>query len=146
MKTENFQPGVKWIFWPFSKIFFLFSFCKNTDILISYNWKKISEKWYYKLKAGEKENSCAYRFFISRCCKYGLLALLQLPKTLRRNWEIKGKTEIYSLYFLFPSLTPSIFVQKLEILNVNLTSQISYLQNVHCNKFKHAWLDKALIA
>ena len=27
----------------------MFSIYKNTDILISYNWHKISDKWYYKL-------------------------------------------------------------------------------------------------
>ena len=49
-------------------------------------------------------------------------------------------------YFLFPGLTPNFFVQELDILNVNLTSQISYLQNVHCTKFKYTWLGKTLIA
>ena len=48
-KTENFHPKVKWIFWPFCMIFYMFSFYKNTDILISYNWQKMSDKWYYKL-------------------------------------------------------------------------------------------------
>ena len=51
----------------------------------------------------------------------------------------------YIPYFLFPSLTPNLFVQEFDILNVNLTSRISYSQNVHCNKFKHTCLDKILI-
>ena len=52
----------------------------------------------------------------------------------------------YINYFLFSSLALSLFVQELDSLKVNLTSHISYLQNVHCNKFKHKWLDKTLIA
>ena len=28
LKTENFHPGVKWIFWPFCMIFQMFSFSK----------------------------------------------------------------------------------------------------------------------
>ena len=53
----------------------ILGFYKNTDLLVSYNWQKVSDQWYYKWRAGEKEKSCAYRFIISRCCKYGLLAL-----------------------------------------------------------------------
>ena len=30
-----------------------------------------------------------------------LLELLQLHLTLRENWKIKGKSEIYSLLFIF---------------------------------------------
>ena len=52
------------------------------------------------------------------------LALLQLYGTLRGNLEIKGKTEIYLLPFI-SKLTLNDFVQELDILNVNLTSQIS---------------------
>ena len=100
MKTENVHRGVKWIFWPFCMIFYMFSFYKNADVLISYNWQKLSDKCCYMLWAGEKENSCVYRFFISRCCKYGLLAPLQLQIALRGNWKTKGNTEIYSLLFI----------------------------------------------
>ena len=37
LKTESFHPAVKWMFWPFCIIFQMFSFYKNTDILLSYN-------------------------------------------------------------------------------------------------------------
>ena len=47
LKTEKFHPGVKWIFWSFCMIFYVFSFYENTDILISFNWQKISDKEYY---------------------------------------------------------------------------------------------------
>ena len=91
LKTENFHPGVKWIFWPFCMIFYMFSFYKNTDILITDKRSVIS----YKLE--KKENSCAYRFYISHCCKYCLLALYSCIKYEGGNWKIKGNTEIYSL-------------------------------------------------
>ena len=52
------------------------------------------------LWAGEKENSCVYRFFISRCYKYGLLAPLQLQIALMGNWKTEGNSEIYSLLFI----------------------------------------------
>ena len=54
-----------------------------------------------------------------------LLGLLQLYGTLRENWKIKGKTEIYALPF--PSLTPKVFFQELDISNVNFISQISFI-------------------
>ena len=38
LKSENFDPRVKWIFWSFCMIFWMFSFYENTDILTSYNW------------------------------------------------------------------------------------------------------------
>ena len=122
----------------------ILGFYKNTDLLVSYNCQKISDQWYYKWRAREKEKSCAYRFIISRCCKYGLLALLQLYGTLRGNWNIKGNTEIYSL-LLISKLNSQSFCSTISHL-VSLTSQISYLQNVHCNKFTHTWLDKTQIA
>ena len=50
-----------------------------------------------KLYVGRKENSCAYRFYISHCCKYCLLALYSCIKYEGGNWKIKGNTEIYSL-------------------------------------------------
>ena len=52
-----------------------------------------------------------------------LLALLQLYGANRENWKIKKKLK-YIYYLLFPSLTPSVFVQELDMLKVNLTSQI----------------------
>ena len=36
-KLKISTPGVKWTFWPFCMIFQMFSFYKNTDILLSYN-------------------------------------------------------------------------------------------------------------
>ena len=42
-------------------------------------------------------------------------------------WNIKGKLKEklkYIYYLLFPSLTPKVFVSELEIVNVNVTSQI----------------------
>ena len=53
-----------------------------------------------------------------------LLALLQLYETLRENGKLKEKLK-YIHYLLFPSLTPNVLVEELDILNVNLTSQIS---------------------
>ena len=43
-------------------------------------------------------------------------------------WNINGKLKEklkYILYFLFPSLTPNVFVPQLDIVNVNVASQIS---------------------
>ena len=37
-------------------------------------------------------------------------------------WNIKEKLK-YVLYLLFPSLTSSVFVPELDIMNVNVTSQ-----------------------
>ena len=37
LKTKSFHPAVKWMFWPFCMIFEMFSFYKNTDILLNYN-------------------------------------------------------------------------------------------------------------
>ena len=55
-------------------------------------------------------------------------------------WNIKQKLKEklkYIHYLLFPSLTPNVFVPKIDILNVNVSSHISlYLSNVHCNNFK----------
>ena len=78
-----------------------------------------------------KENSCVYRFVISRCCKYGSKRFYSCIEHEGEIGKIK-ETLKYIHYFLFPSLTPSLFVQELNILSVNLT--------------KHAWLDKTLIA
>ena len=43
-------------------------------------------------------------------------------------WNIKGKLKEklkYVPYLLFPSLTPNVFVAELDIISVNVTSQIS---------------------
>ena len=43
-------------------------------------------------------------------------------------WNIKGKLmekPKYICYLLVPSLTPNVFVPELDIVNVNVTSQIS---------------------
>ena len=98
LRTENFHPGVKWIFWTFCMIFYMFSIYKNKYILISYNWQKISGKWYYKLE--KKKIALLIDFVISRCCKYGLLALLQLHRTLRGNRKIKWNTE-WNIFITF---------------------------------------------
>ena len=65
-----------------------------------------------------------------------LLAPLQLYGPLKETGKLK-ETLKYIHYLLFPSLTPNLFFQELDILNVNPTFQISYLQNNHCNKFKY---------
>ena len=83
------------------------------------NWQKSD-----KLSAGKKENSCAYRFYISRCCKYFLLVLYSCIEHEEKIGKLKGTLK-YIHYFLFRSLTSNLFVQELGILNVNLTSQIS---------------------
>ena len=50
--------------------------------------------------------------------------------------KLKGKLK-YVRYLLFPSLIPNVLVPELDIMNANVTSQISlYLQNVYCNKLK----------
>ena len=54
-----------------------------------------------------------------------LLALLQLYRTLRENWKIKGNTEIFSLPFIF-KLNSQWFCWELDILSVNLICQISF--------------------
>ena len=47
----------------------------------------------------------------------------------------------YIHYLLFARLTLNVFVPELDILNVNLTSQIPlFLLNVECNKFKHTYI------
>ena len=113
LETENFHPGVKWISWPFYMIFYLLSFYKNTDILITDNRSVIS----YRL--GKKENSCALRFYISRFCKYCLLALYSCIEHWGEIGKLKEKLK-YIHYLLFPGLTSNLFVQELGILNMNL--------------------------
>ena len=70
-----------------------------------------------------------------------LLALLQLYLTLMGNWKIKGSFEIYLLPFISKPNSQNAFARELDILDVNLTPQIFYLQNIHCNKFSHGWPD-----
>ena len=50
LKTENFHSEVKWIFWPFWMIFYMFSFYENTNILITDKRSVIS----YKLEKKKK--------------------------------------------------------------------------------------------
>ena len=95
-----------------------FSFYKNTDILITDQRSVVS------CKLEKKENSCAYRFYVSRCCKYCLLALYSCMEHDGEIGKLKEALK-YIHYFLFPSLTSNLFLQELGILNVNLTSQIS---------------------
>ena len=114
-------------------------------ILWTYRYSDNCQKISDKLQAGKKENGCAYRFFISRCCKYCLLALYvaHLHRTLRENWKIKGNTEIYSLLFV-SKLNFHSFCSRTW--HLERESNSSNLYKTHCNKFKHTWLDKALIA
>ena len=120
LRAENwkFPPYGEMDVWPFCMIFYMFSFYKNTDILITDKRSVIS------CKLEKKKIRCAYRFYISRCCKYCLLALYSCIEHKGKIGKLK-ETLKYIHYFLFPSLTSNLFVQELGILNVNLTSQIS---------------------
>lgn len=58
-----------------------------------------------------------------------LLPLLQLYGALGKTGKLKEKLE-YMHYVFFPSLTPNIFVQEIDILNVNFNSQISFIHKI----------------
>ena len=61
-----------------------------------------------------------YRFFTSRCCKFisAFTAVLNIKEKLKEKLK-------HIHYLLFSSLTPDVFVTEIDIVNVNLTSQIS---------------------
>ena len=80
------------------------------------NWQQISDNSY---RLEKKENSCAFRFYISRFCKYCLLALYSCIEHWGEIGKLKEKLK-YIHYLLFPGLTSNLFVQELGILNVNL--------------------------
>ena len=75
---------------------------------------------FYKCFKWKKINSSAYRFFTSQDCKFF--------SVFTAVCNIKGKLKEklkYVRYLLFPTLTPNVFVPELDIMNVNVTSQIS---------------------
>ena len=54
--------------------------------------------------------------------------ILRFISAFTALWNIKGRLKEklkYVRYLLFPTLTPNVFVPELEIMNVNVTSQIS---------------------
>ena len=55
-------------------------------------------------------------------------AIVSFISVFTTVWNIKGKLmekPKYIRYLLLPSLTPNVFVPELDIVNVNVTSQIS---------------------
>ena len=56
------------------------------------------------------------------------VAIVSFISVFTTLWNIKGKLmekPKYIRYLLLPSLTPNVFVPELDIVNVNVTSQIS---------------------
>ena len=76
-------------------IFWMFSFYKNTDILIRSVISDIkSDELYFTITWNVEKKKAVLKGSL-QAAVVSLLAVLKLYRTLRENWKIKGNTEIY---------------------------------------------------
>ena len=96
-------------------------FCEVSQNTFIYKTPLVAELWLRFIIAwnGEKE----IVVFIGSL----QAAIASFISAFTAVWKIKGKLKVklkYVRYLLFPSLTTTVFVAELDIMNVNVTSQI----------------------